>query len=227
MRNAMRLAAVSILKKCALGLTALVFLIGGAILAANIWIVARTQDRIESDLFLCSAEPVGLVFGTSYWARGGGRNPYYTARIDAASRLLRLQRIQHLLLSGDNRTRFYNEPVTMWRDLRSANVRNADMTLDYAGFSTFDSLVRAQKIFDVDRVLLITQDWHLPRALFIADALGLNAKGCAIPTYPTAGTWRLRIREWLARAGTLGDLYLWDRQPYFLGPREPLQVTPF
>ncbi|SHE29030.1 SanA protein [Modicisalibacter ilicicola DSM 19980] len=222
----MRLAVVSILKKWVLALAAVAVLIAGGVLAANAWIVARTQDRIEGELPLCASEPVGVVFGTSYWARGGGRNPHYAARLEAASRLLRLKRVQHLLLSGDNRTRFYNEPVTMWRDLRAANVRNSDMTLDYAGFSTFDTLVRAKEVFGLERILLITQDWHLPRALFIAEALGLEAAGCAIPTDPVAGTWQLRMREWLARVGMLGDLYLWGREPHFLGPREPIKIAP-
>lgn len=220
----MRLA--SLLKGSILVLSASLLIAAGFVLAANLWMLARTQERIENDLMLCSAAPVGIVFGTSYWARDGGRNPHYVDRLEAASRLLRLQRVQHLLLSGDNRTRFYNEPVRMWRDLRAANVRNEDMTLDYAGFSTFDTLARAVKVFDVSNTLLITQRWHLPRALFIADALGLDARGCAVPAQPVAGGWRLRIREWLARVAALGDIHLWHREPYFLGPREPLHIVP-
>ncbi|WP_136064514.1 SanA/YdcF family protein [Modicisalibacter radicis] len=214
------------LKRAAGWSAALLVLAAGVVLAANWWLLSRTQGRIEEDLLLCRAAPVGIVFGTSYWARGGGRNPHYAARLGAASRLLRMHRVQHLLLSGDNRTRYYNEPVTMWRDLREENVRDSAMTLDYAGFSTFDTLVRAREIFAVDRALLITQDWHLPRALFIADALGIEATGCAAPTQRVSGEWRLRMREWLARVATLGDLYLWHREPYFLGPPEPLQIAP-
>jgi SanA protein len=223
----MRRVLVAWVKKSLLVLGVPLLLAGAGILAANLWVVNKTRGQIESDLLLCAAEPVGLVFGTSYWTRGGGRNPHYAARLEAASRLLRLHRVRHLLLSGDNRTRFYNEPVTMWRDLRAANVPDARMTLDYAGFSTFDTLIRAREVFDVDRALLITQGWHLPRALYIADALGIEARGCAIPTQPVAGTWRLEIREWLARVGMLGDLYLWHRQPHFLGPREPIEMAPF
>ena len=220
----MRLASLQ--KRLVLALSVSLLIAAGLVLAVNLWMLAKTQDRIEYDLMLCSTEPVGIVFGTSYWARGGGRNPHYVNRLEAASRLLRLQRVQHLLLSGDNHTRFYNEPISMWRDLRAANVREEDMTLDYAGFSTFDTLARAVKVFDISRTLLITQSWHLPRALFIADALGLDARGCAVPARPVAGGWQLRIREWLARVAAVGDIYLWHRNPYFLGPREPLRIAP-
>ncbi len=214
------------LKRVSLLGGALLLTAAGVVLAANLWVLARTRGVIEDDLLLCRAAPVGIVFGTSYWARGGGRNPHYMARLNAAARLLRMHRVQHLLLSGDNRTRYYNEPVTMWRDLREDNVRDADMTLDYAGFSTFDTVVRAREIFGVHRALLITQGWHLPRALYIARAMGIEAYGCAAPSGPVEGEWRLRAREWLARVAMLGDLYLWQREPYFLGPREPLHIAP-
>jgi len=148
--------------------------------------------------------------------------------MSASARLLRLGRVDHLLLSGDNRTRFYNEPVTMWRDLRGRQVADADLTLDYAGFSTFDTLARAREVFGVEQALLITQAWHLPRALFIADALGLEVTGCAVPSPSrrVSGEWRLQAREWVARVATLGDLYVWGREPYFLGPLEPLEIAP-
>lgn len=196
--------------------------------AANLWVLGQTHLRIEHTLPLCSGERVGIVFGTSHWTRSGVRNPYFDARMSAAARLLRLGRVDHLLLSGDNRTRFYNEPITMWRDLRGRQVPDADMTLDYAGFSTFDTLSRAREVFGVERALLITQAWHLPRALFIADALGLEVTGCAVPapSRRVSGEWRLQAREWVARVATLGDLYLWGREPYFLGPLEPLEITP-
>ncbi|GHE22810.1 SanA/YdcF family protein [Halomonas urumqiensis] len=192
----------------------------------NVWVVGKAQSRIETTLPLCRAERVGIVFGTSHWTRSGVRNPHFDARMSASARLIRLGRVDHLLLSGDNRTRYYNEPVTMWRDLRSREVRDADMTLDYAGFSTFDTLARAREVFDVHRALLVTQSWHLPRALFIADALGVEATGCAVPARPVSGLWKLVAREWVARVATIGDLYLWGRAPYFLGPLEPLEIAP-
>lgn len=196
--------------------------------AANLWVLGQTHSRIEHRLPLCRGERVGIVFGTSHWTRSGVRNPYFDARMSASARLLRLGRVDHLLLSGDNRTRFYNEPITMWRDLRGRQVADSDMTLDYAGFSTFDTLSRARDVFGVEQALLVTQAWHLPRALFIADALGLEVTGCAVPSpsRKVSGEWRLQAREWVARVATLGDLYLWGREPHFLGPLEPLEIAP-
>ncbi|MCI0510670.1 SanA protein [Chromohalobacter marismortui] len=194
------------------------------VVALNVWVFAKTAGRIQHDPLVCASEPVGLVFGTAEGLRGGGHNPYFTARMETAAQLLRLGRVQHLLLSGDNSTRYYNEPVSMWRALRDRNVSTDDMTLDYAGFSTFDSVVRARRVFGVERVLLISQAWHLPRALFIADAIGLKAQGCAVPEGQIAGEWQLWLREWLARAAAVGDLYLWGRDPYFLGPQVTLPI---
>lgn len=197
-----------------------------AFVSANLWVLGRTHGRVERTLPACSGAPVAIVFGTSRWTRSGARNPYFDARMSASARLLRLGIVDHLLLSGDNHTRFYNEPVAMRGDLRERAVADIDMTLDYAGFSTFDTLTRARHVFGVEEAVLVTQAWHLPRALFIADAVGIDATGCAAPSGRSRGEWRLQVREWVARAALLGDLYLWGREPHFLGAPEPLQIAP-
>ncbi len=192
------------------------------VVGLNLWVVMATHDRIATSPLTCQSREVGIVFGTSHGLVGGGSNPHYQARLDTAAQLYRLRRVSNLLLSGDNRTRYYNEPMTMWRDLRARNVPQEFMTLDYAGFSTFDTLVRAHKVFGVDEAVLVTQPWHLPRALFIADALGLEAVGCPAISERQPPGLKLMMREWLARAATVGDLYLWGRKPRFLGPQETL-----
>ncbi|MFD2189284.1 SanA/YdcF family protein [Pistricoccus aurantiacus] len=222
----MRLKGARLIKRILTGLGCALAAAALLIVAANLWVLGSTRYQIRTSLAACVTQPLGIVFGTTQWNVQGGRNPHFEARMQAAAELLRRRRIQHLLLSGDNRTRYYNEPITMWRYLREHAVPDRSMTLDYAGFSTFDTLVRARKVFGVERAILITQDWHLPRALYIADVLGINAIGCAAPTRRAAGSWRLEAREWLARVGMLGDLYLWHRQPYFLGPQEPLIIAP-
>ncbi|MDZ7853520.1 MAG: ElyC/SanA/YdcF family protein [Halomonas sp.] len=215
-----------VFKAVLMSLGALALLAALLFVSANFYMLGRTKGKIEGELSRCGSETVGIVFGTSHWTRSGARNPHFEGRMNAAANLIQLGRVDHLLISGDNSTRYYNEPVSMWRDLRGRQVRDGDMTLDYAGFSTFDTLARARDVFGVERALLITQDWHLPRALFIGEALGLEVTGCAAPERAVAGIWRLKLREWVARVATLGDLYLWEREPHFLGPLEPLQIMP-
>ncbi|MEQ6887454.1 ElyC/SanA/YdcF family protein [Halomonas sp. CS7] len=222
----MRLPFWTLCKGVLMTLGALALLAVLLFVLANVYVLGRTVGRIESVSSQCVSEPVGIVFGTSHWTRSGSRNPHFEGRMEAAAKLIHQGRVDHLLISGDNSTRYYNEPVTMWRDLRSRDVRDVDMTLDYAGFSTFDTLSRARDVFGVKRALLITQDWHLPRALFIGEALGLEVRGCAAPERAVSGLWRLKLREWVARVATLGDLYVWEREPHFLGPLEPLDITP-
>lgn len=211
-----------VIKRAALVIIAL--LVAGVLVLVglNLWVVMATRDRIAASPLTCESREVGIVFGTSHGLVGGGSNPHYQARLDTAAQLYRLHRVSNLLLSGDNRTRYYNEPMTMWRDLRARNVPQQFMTLDYAGFSTFDTLVRAKKVFGVSEAILVTQPWHLPRALFIADAIGLDASGCPAISESQTSNIKLTLREWLARAATVGDLYLWGRTPRFLGPQERL-----
>ncbi len=191
-------------------------------LAGNLWVLSRSAPYIESDVASCRPQRIGVVFGTSSWTRTGVRNPHFNARMHTAARLVHGGRVEHLLLSGDNRTRAYNEPRAMWHDLSKRGVAPEQLTMDFAGFSTFDTLARAQDVFQVDKAVLITQRWHLPRAIYIARARGMEVTGCVASEGAVAGEWRLRLRESLARVATLGDLYLWGREPYFLGPPEPI-----
>lgn len=213
------------LKVFVLALGGAVLLVSALMLTVNLWVLYTTRERIHRVVAECPVERVGIVFGTSRWTRAGGRNPHFEGRMQAAAELARTGRVKHLLLSGDNSTRYYNEPIVMWRDLRGRDIPDSMLTLDYAGFSTFDTLARAKHVFGVEEALLVTQAWHLPRALFIADAMGMQVQGCAAPENSAKrGVLELRAREWLARVATVGDLYLWSRQPRFLGPLELISL---
>ncbi|WP_248623637.1 SanA/YdcF family protein [Cobetia crustatorum] len=146
-----------VIKQVGLVIIALLAVSVMVLIGLNLWVVMATRDRIAASPLTCESREVGIVFGTSHGLVGGGSNPHYQARLDTAAQLYRLHRVSNLLLSGDNRTRYYNEPMTMWRDLRARNVPQQFMTLDYAGFSTFDTLVRAQKVFGVREAVLVTQ----------------------------------------------------------------------
>ncbi|MCA2470604.1 MULTISPECIES: SanA/YdcF family protein, partial [Vibrio] len=117
----------------------------------------------------------------------------------------------------------YNEPWTMKRDLLKAGVPEEVIHLDYAGFRTLDSIVRAKKIFASERFLIVTQRFHCERALFIADAYNIDAQ-CLAVAGPTANKQKtsMRIRELLARVKAFLDLYVMNTQPRFLGPQEPI-----
>lgn len=146
----------------------LVFLVGSAaVIAIDYWVSWQAEDRIIYDIDDVPELEVAVVLGTSKYL-GRTLNDYYKHRIEAAIELFDREKVDQFLLSGDNAHRSYNEPWTMKRDLLKAGVPDERINLDYAGFRTLDSIVRAKKIFDTDNFLIITQKFHCERALFIA-----------------------------------------------------------
>lgn len=195
------------------------------LLASNAWLVGVTSARLVKPENGCTSDyEVALVFGTSQFLRSGRPNPHYYGRIDLAARLYQQGRIEHLLLSGDNRSQYYNEPAKMQQDLLERGVPLEAMTLDSAGFSTFDSLKRSRDVYGLHQLLLITQGYHLPRALFIADHLGLQTAGCAAQGPEWSAMRKVWFREIAARIKTLGDLYIWQREPRILGDPQPINL---
>lgn len=164
---------------------------------------------------------IGLVLGTSKRGRGGGPNPYFTFRIEAAAALYHAGKVDHLLLSGDNRHVSYNEPMDMRRALIKAGVDSADITLDYAGLRTFDSVVRAREVFGLERFTVISQRFHNERAIYIARKSGLEVVGFNAKDVVGRMGWRTRSREKAARVKVFVDMLVGTR-PRFLGePIEP------
>lgn len=212
------------LKRLLMSLGALSLLAALLFLGGNFWVLATTAAYIERQPQQCRPAEVGIVFGTSHWTRSGVRNPHFHARMRTAATLIEQSQVEHLLLSGDNRTQAYNEPRAMWRELYRRGVAPDQLTMDFAGFSTFDTLVRAHDVFQLDKALLITQSWHLPRAVYIGRALGVDVTGCVADDPTVNVEWRLKLREWAARVATLGDLYIWEREAYFLGAPEPIEL---
>jgi SanA protein len=145
--------------------------------------------------------------------------------MDAAAQLYKAGAINRLLLSGDNRYADYNEPVAMRDALRQRGIPEAALSLDYAGFRTLDSIIRAKKVFQLEQdVIIVTDDFHLPRALFLAEETGLHALGFSAEPVPWKRSYRTRFREYLSRARACLDVYLWKTQPHFLGA--PIQLPP-
>ena len=193
---------------CALGL----FLID---LSIRLYVRADIYENSEQ----LPHRPYGLVLGTSKYFVGNNLNLFYYNRMLAAQRLYQEGKVDYLLLSGDNRTAQYNEPRTMFNDLRKMGVPPELLYLDFAGFRTLDSVIRAKQVFNAVPMTIISQKFHCERALFIAKYYDIDAI-CFAADYPEVASFVL-VREFFARLRVVLDLLL-EKEPHFLGKPEPL-----
>lgn len=167
------------------------------------------------------AKKAALLLGTAKYITKGKKNYFYTYRIQAATKLWKAGKVKAIVVSGDNGTKYYDETTTMYKDLIKAGVPAKDITKDYAGFRTLDSVVRAEAIFDLKDYIIISQKFHLERALFIAKAKGQKAIGFMAKDIPgTAAAYRMKAREYLARAKAFLDVYVLHTEPKFYGKKE-------
>ncbi|MEQ8470432.1 MAG: ElyC/SanA/YdcF family protein [Marinoscillum sp.] len=196
-------------------------LIGGLVLGLNFWIVSSTQDRIFYSLEEVPPKKVALLLGTSKRTTKGGTNKYFAERMKAAAELYHRGIVKHIIVSGDNKTVYYNEPRDMLNALKELGVPENAVTMDYAGFRTLDSVVRSKEIFGQDELMIITQDFHCYRALFIADYHNIDAVAYSADNKDQL-PWTLAVREVFARSNAVLDLYIFNRNPKFLGEEETL-----
>lgn len=209
-----------------MGLTAAVLAGIGLMAWANQSCKCAARGRIFYALDAIPARDVGLVLGTSKETRHGKPNLHFNQRIAAAAALYHAGKVRHLLVSGDNHIATYDEPADMRNALVREGVPVSAITCDYAGFHTLDSVVRAKKVFGLTRCTIISEKFHCPRALWIAQQNGLDAIAFAAPDVGLKSwSWRADIREQFARAWCGVDLYVLHRGPKFPGPREPILLS--
>ncbi|MEN9362266.1 MAG: hypothetical protein RL095_3801 [Verrucomicrobiota bacterium] len=180
----------------------------------------------------CASQPyalpeaeAGVVLGTGRISAHGGINPYYSARIDAAVELWRSGRVHWLLISGDNSRQTYDEPSEIKADLVKRGVPAARIYRDYAGFRTLDSMRRAQLVFGLKKVIVVSQGFHNERAIWLARRHGLEAWGLDAQDPFEQVTTVTAVREKLARIGAVLD-WIIGREPHFLGPQLRLGIDP-
>lgn len=213
--------SLSLLLKVLAWVPVLALMLAATLFFIDRWVSYQAKDQLYTEAQQVDNFDVAVVLGTSKYL-GKILNEYYSHRMDAAIDLYNKGKVQHFLLSGDNAHRSYNEPWTMKRDLLKAEVPEDKIFLDYAGFRTLDSVVRAKEIFDTDNFLIISQKFHCERALFIANSHDINAKCFAVPGPSRHSGWKVRIREVFARAKAVLDIYITNTKPKFLGPKEPI-----
>lgn len=163
--------------------------------------------------------PVALVLGAQIYP-DGTPSPFLKGRLDLAADLYEAGKVSVILVSGDNRQEHYNEPDGMRNYLIRKGIPASKVVADYAGFDTYDSCVRAKRIFGVDQLTVVTQEYHLPRAVATCTMVGVDATGVGdVSVKRQSRTWyQGELREWMANLKMVWDVG--TRREPTLGPRE-------
>lgn len=183
------------------------------LLLCNFWVVNSTRHQVYFNIDQLPANDIGLVLGTSKFVQSGKENLFFRYRMEATARLWKKGKIKYIILSGNNDSEYYNEPSDMRKALLKLGVPDAVMTLDYAGYRTFDSVVRCKEVFNQDRITIISQNFHNARALYIGNHEGIAAVAFAAQDVPDGYSLRTLIREYLARPLAILDVYIVHPQP--------------
>ena len=208
-----------LIKRITLSLVAFMLLVIIFTVYANVKVERAAEGKIYTSVDSVPHNKVALLLGTNPLNKWGRPNSYFTNRIKTASELYKAGKVDYIIASGDNHTKDYDEPTAMRDSLMAHGVPEDRIILDFAGFRTLDSVVRAKEIFGCDSLTIISQADHNARALYLAEANGIEAVAVSAPL--RAGRWvrtRLAIREWLARDKMMLDIWF-GKQPHFLGER--------
>ena len=186
------------------------------------WVHGSVGSRIYGQVQAVPPASVALVLGAGLWA-DGSPTPVLYDRVATAADLYRAGVVKKLLMSGDNRFEWYNEPEVMRQLAIGLGVPDEDVVLDYAGRRTYDSCYRARAIFDVEQVVVVTQRFHLDRALYLCDALGIRSVGVVADRRVYSTPWRQwwDVRETAALAAAWLDVHVSHPLPV-LGEKLPI-----
>jgi len=182
------------------------------------------QQRIYNQIDSIPPAYTAIVLGASVYA-DGNLSTMLRDRVEGALQLYERKKVQRILLSGDNATSQYNEPKAMRKYLVERGVPKEHIYMDFAGFDTFDSMYRAKAIFEVDNAIVVTQGFHLPRAIYIAEKLGLNYYGYLADQRIYEHIKSNKQRELLANVKAYLEL-IFEQKPTFLGKRIPITGPP-
>lgn len=194
----------------------------GAIWWANKHVIQQSAPYVYNTIDSLPANNVGLVLGTIKNQQNGKPNLYFVYRIKAAVELFKTGKVKHLIVSGDNHIKGYDEPEDMRQALIAEGVPDSCITLDYAGFRTLDSIIRCKAIFGQSKFTIISQQFHNQRAIFIARKNGLETVAYNAQGVTKNYGLRTNMREYLARVKATLDIYVLKKKPKFLG--EPIEI---
>ena len=188
----------------------------GVVWISNHIIEKKTNGLVYSDVGAVPYNKVGLLLGTSRYLKSGKLNQYFLYRIDAVVELYNAQKINYIVVSGDNSRKNYNEPLDMQKELIARGIPKDKIYLDYAGFRTYDSVIRLNKIFKQRNFTIISQEFHNRRAVYIANRIGLQAIGFNAKNVDAYNGFKTRLREKFSRVKVFIDFQT-NKKPKFLG----------
>lgn len=189
------------------------------IMICDLWIIRSTRKQLYSISDSLPVRKVALVLGASKLSKRGTPNMYFTYRMQAAYELYKKGKVKFLLLSGDNHIKEYDEPSDMRQALLKLGVPDSCIVLDYAGFRTLDSVERCRDVFGEDSIIIVSQEFHNQRALFIANKNKINAIAFNAHEVTKNYSFKTRLREYFARVKCVLDIYLLNTSPRFLGKK--------
>jgi SanA protein len=203
-----------------LGCSAVVLVLAGSLLIAyaNITAIWASRGRLFDAVEALPKTRVGLVFGTTDRVNGL-ENLYFRYRIDAAEKLWKAGKLDVLIVSGDNRSKYYNEPGKMKQALIERGLPAGRIVCDFAGLRTFDSVVRAKEIFGLDSIVFISQRFQNERAIYLAHANGINAIGFNARNVESHAGLKTKLREVAARVLMWLDVHILGTRPQQLGEK--------
>ncbi|HLA82363.1 MAG TPA: ElyC/SanA/YdcF family protein [Thermoleophilia bacterium] len=200
---------------------AVIVLAGLAVLVPNLVIVRAANTHIVSTVQEAPQAQAAIVLGARVYPNGT-LSPMLRDRLETGVLLYKAGKVEKLLLSGDHGQTTYDEVNAMLRYAVERGVPDEDVFTDHAGFSTYDTMYRARDVFKVHSAIVVTQGFHLARAVYTARALGLEATGVAADIQLYGNEWRFAMRDWVARAKAFLQLNITKPGPRYLGPAIPI-----
>lgn len=209
-------------KRLLIGVLVLGVLGAGTVLGINLWVTGSVSDRVLTEQAAADLQDVDCVIVLGCQVRSDGSPSHMLEdRLKRGVALYKLGAAPKLLMSGDHGTQYYDEVDAMKRYAVEADVPSEDVFMDHAGFSTYESMSRAIQVFEADKVIIVTQQYHLYRALYTAKALGIDAYGVAADYRQYSGQLARDVREVLARIKDFGMAIL-QPDPTYLGEAIPI-----
>lgn len=188
------------------------------LLFTNYRVESISDSYVTSDLNALPEVKVALIPGTSKYLSSGNINRYFLYRIEAAVRLYKSGKVQYFLISGDNGRKEYNEPEDFRQSLIEEGIPDSIIVLDYAGFDTYDSMIRAREVFGQQKFIVVSQEFQNERAVYIARKFGIEAYGYNAEEVTQYGGVRTKVREFFARGKAFVEV-MFGVKPTFLGEK--------